>query len=234
VDLLGPRQGVYRAETGSLRSRAYVDPRFDRDHAARWGMSLAALERPLGTLVQDYRPDVLVIALGLNDLVLGLRSVPELVDLTAGLVAEARAVDPAVSVVLTRVAASWLPRADELNARLSALAGELGPGVVAAAADLGFRRSRDTYDGRHPSARGEVRIDPPGVDRDYVWVRDLTSGSGWHRRGGAWRGGVAVLDGFRAGHAYRFRLQPARGFHRSRDVRSNSLDLVPEPARVAR
>ena len=78
VDFVGPRDDLYDNVSATLGSQAYVDAAFDRDHAARWGMSVDVPDVPIATLVEEYRPDVVVEMLGVNDLVFGGRA-PETV-----------------------------------------------------------------------------------------------------------------------------------------------------------
>ena len=73
VDFVGPRDDLWDNVTGLFGSHAYVDPAFDSDHAARWGRSMTLVEAdkgdiPIGQLVTDYHPDVVVEMLGVNDL----------------------------------------------------------------------------------------------------------------------------------------------------------------------
>lgn len=70
VHFVGPRTDIWE------ESQNYVDPHFDRDHASKWGLSLALLsaDYPIGIgqtiadLVEDYHPDVVLELLGVNDL----------------------------------------------------------------------------------------------------------------------------------------------------------------------
>jgi hypothetical protein len=91
VDLVGPRDDLLTPETGAFGSQDYVDPRFDRDHAARWGMSLADLDHPIEALVSTYRPDVVVELMGVNDLVWQQDGAAEVAGLLTDLVTDARA-----------------------------------------------------------------------------------------------------------------------------------------------
>ena len=68
VDLVGPSDDLYDNVTGQRGSHEYVDPAFDQDHAARWGMQFATQDVPVADLVAEYHPDVVVEGLGLNDL----------------------------------------------------------------------------------------------------------------------------------------------------------------------
>lgn len=152
VDLIGPRDDLRDG------SRAYADPGFDRDHAARWGMSGGALDHSV-TALMAYTPDVIVDGLGVNDL---RTSTPETVVARAVERVElARAVDPDVDVVLWRLPQTWRPGVaayDDLVAQAVAALDTPRSRVVLADVATGFDRARDTFDSLHPSPTGEVKI----------------------------------------------------------------------------
>jgi lysophospholipase L1-like esterase len=159
VDFVGPVDDLHS------ESHAYPDPLFDRDHAARWGTTLADPAYAPGALGRVYVPDVVVVELGVNDL--RHDASPEEVELLMReTVAELRDAAPGVDVVLVHVPVLTVAGAVELNGRYDALAYELDDEdervVVARAAD-GFvpdpdLPGTDSYDGLHPSASGEVKI----------------------------------------------------------------------------
>jgi lysophospholipase L1-like esterase len=159
IDFVGPA-GDLNGESASYR-----DPLFDHDHAARWGTTLAAPAYAPGTLGRDYRPDVVVIELGVNDLRHGAS--PAEVEVTMRHVLdELRQSAPGVDVVLVHVPVVNVEGVEELNRRYDELAAELDgedERVVVARADEGFvpdpaLPGSDSYDGLHPSASGEVKI----------------------------------------------------------------------------
>lgn len=160
VDLVGPERGLHNLH-GEGPSLDYVDPGFDQDHAARWGASASAPPWPVGRLVDTYRPDVLVVLLGLNDLVwLGLTPA-ELESVMRSWVAEAREAKPDVGFVLGRLTGTNFAGVREYNDRLPALAASLdspASPVVVSYSDTDFADGRDTWDPAHPNARGEVKI----------------------------------------------------------------------------
>lgn len=163
ADLVGPRDDLYDNIAGVHGSTAYAAPGFDRDHAARWGLTLAFLDRDwaLGDLVVAHRPDVVVAALGINDLLFLGHSVERVEADLRGFVAQARSADPGVTVVLSRLPQTWFDRVPALNARMDALAAELdlpSSPIVVAHTDSGFEHDAHTWDGLHPDARGEVLV----------------------------------------------------------------------------
>lgn len=159
-DLVGPRNDLYDDVTSTHGSLAYVDPVFDSDHAARWGMWVGLPDVPIGTLVATYDPDVVVEMLGANDVLSG--DPPELVvQRVADFVEEARSAKPTVDVVLAEATQHWFAGVPELNAGLDEVAASstsADSAVVVADTATGYQPGPDTWDNSHPNARGEVRI----------------------------------------------------------------------------
>jgi lysophospholipase L1-like esterase len=159
VDFVGPADDLYDASTG------YRDPLFDRDHAARWGTTLADPAYSPASLGRVYVPDVVVVELGVNDLRHGA-SAAEVEATMRETVGELRGAHPGVDVVLVHVPIVTVPGAVELNGRYDELADELDTTeerVVVALADAGFvpdpaLPGADSYDGLHPSPSGEMKI----------------------------------------------------------------------------
>jgi lysophospholipase L1-like esterase len=161
VDFVGPRADLWDNLTGAPGSTSYLDPAFDSDHAARWGMSMAFPDVPVETLVADYRPDVVVEMLGAADLQYVEIKPDRLEELTRDFVADVRSADPEVDVVLATVPKPWLPAAAEYNPRVADIARDLdtpAARVVPAYVDAGLDRVQDTWDDAHLNSWGEVRV----------------------------------------------------------------------------
>lgn len=159
-DLVGYRNDLYDLATRRFGSQEYADPAFDTDHAARWGMRLDDMDVSTQTLVSTTRPDVLVEMLGINDLRGGVDPAVVLTEMRT-LVADARAAQPGIDVVLVRLPHWWVPEFAAFNDGLVQLAAELDTPearVVVADADTGFDRARDTSDLLHPNDLGQRRI----------------------------------------------------------------------------
>ena len=160
-DFVGPRDDLWDNLASAPGSAAYVDPAFDRDHAARWGMTMAFPDVPIETLVADYRPDVVIEVLGVNDLQYLGDSADDLEAATREFVADVRSADPEADVVLATVPKPWLPAAAEFNPRVADIADELdspAARVVPAEVDAGLDRVQDTWDDSHLNAWGEVLV----------------------------------------------------------------------------
>jgi lysophospholipase L1-like esterase len=161
VDFVGPRDDLWDNVTGDFGSQAYVDPGFDRDHAARWGMSMTFPDIPIDDLVDAYQPDVVVEMLGVNDLQFLGETPAETEGVLRGFIADARSADPDVDLVLGRVPQPWLPKVVDFNARIDAMAAELttpASRIVSAQSDAGLVREEDTWELFHPNARGDVKV----------------------------------------------------------------------------
>jgi len=160
VDLVGPAEDL---EGGSL---AYADPRFDRDHAALWGAPLTPPPYDPTMLGKVYRPDVVVIELGVNDLLSQHEPPADVAASMGDTIEQLRQATPGIDVVLVHVPAVHIDGVPELNARYDALALQLDTEderVVVAPADEGFvsdpsAPGTDSYDGLHPNPEGEVKI----------------------------------------------------------------------------
>jgi lysophospholipase L1-like esterase len=161
VDLVGPRDDLFDNVTGLFGSHAYLDPAFDQDHAARWGMLFAGQDEPIGNLVDEFHPDVVVELLGVNDLAWNHALSGEVEQLARGFVTDARAADPDVDVVLGALPQTWIRGVPEYDAGLATLAEELDTDssrVVTATPAAPFVEGTDTWDAAHPTASGEVKV----------------------------------------------------------------------------
>lgn len=159
VDLVGPDDDLADG------SDAYREPDFDRDHAAFWGAPLSPPPYDPGRL-GVYRPDVVVVMLGVNDLSWQREAPAEVAPAMRALVEDLRAASPGVDVVVGHVPVLTVPGAGELNALYDQIAQDLDTDeerVVVAATEAGFvadpaSADADTYDGLHPDPSGEIKI----------------------------------------------------------------------------
>jgi lysophospholipase L1-like esterase len=167
VDFVGPRDDLYDNVSEAHGSQAYVDPDFDRDHAARWGMNVDVPDVPIATLVERYRPDVVVEMLGVIDLIYGGRTPETVANRIGTFIDEARSADPGVKMVLAEGTQTWFSGVPEFNSQLpdvAEAASAVEPGVVVADTDDGYERFGHTWDQSHPNAVGEAMIAAAVVD----------------------------------------------------------------------
>ena len=159
-DFVGPRADLKQRHLEGFTPTGYRDPEFDREHAARWGMALSMPDIPAATLMADHAPDVLVCMLGVNDFVWWGPSAETFVSMmTDAVIAPARAANPNCKVVIGTIGHRWIGDQAQVQAYNQALRNqapslaESGTGV-ALLPDLD--EAFDTYDGVHPSPRGEL------------------------------------------------------------------------------
>lgn len=161
VDFVGPYDDLFDNVENHPGDHSYNDPAFDRDHAARWGMTFAFPVNDIGDLVSTYDPDVVVESLGVNDLTFLDQEPDAVAEDVRDFVAAARAAKPGVDVVLGRQPQTWYARVPGFNALLEDVAVELddeASRVVVAEVDAGFAKVTHTWDNAHANAQGELLI----------------------------------------------------------------------------
>ncbi|KUO10933.1 GDSL-type esterase/lipase family protein [Streptomyces sp. DSM 15324] len=166
--LVGPRETLYDKAADAPASYAYADPDFPRAHLAGWGEGWLHMAPLIADAVRTARADVLLVSLGLIDLGF-YTNAEQTADNARAFVAEARSANPRIRMV-------WLPvihnvRAaddpgfaaqvalfNELLAKTAADVDEPASPVLLASVPRDWDLHTDTYDGTHPSARGEHRL----------------------------------------------------------------------------
>jgi hypothetical protein len=166
--LVGPRETLYDKAEDAPTSYAYAEPDFPRAHLAGWGEGWQHMTPLIGDAVRASRADVLLVSLGLIDLGF-YTNAEQTAENVRRFVAEARAADPRIRMVMLPVIPNIRAEADASFAAQVTLFNEL---LAKAAADLDEPRSPillaspppsydihvDTYDGTHPNAAGEHKI----------------------------------------------------------------------------
>lgn len=165
VDFVGPRTSTFDPAQGGNTVNwhydgpdAYADPAFDQQHAAYWGQRLGAswMREPIGDLAAAAQPSIIVSNLGINDLSDG--TAVALIDGYRQWVADARAVNPDVDLVIGEIPHAWVyaGRPAEFNALIDDLAAELttAESRVEVFRVEGFTQA-DTWDGIHVNESGE-------------------------------------------------------------------------------
>lgn len=138
----------------------YADSRFDQDHAGVWAMRAAAPSFDVRQLVESTRPDVVVLALGINDVLSGRHPRDVVADLRQ-IIADAQAAAPDTRFVVLQLTQSWVPGASMTNRLLAAPqrhGRQAGSPVLVQPVGLPFQQGVDTYDRLHPNGVGEVKI----------------------------------------------------------------------------
>lgn len=169
--VVGPRATLYDRGADDAVSADYADPGFPphaRRHLAGWGEGWLHMVPQIGDAVREYRPDVLLISLGLIDLGFYTDAGQTAVNVER-FIAAARAARPRVRMVLLPVIPNTRADLDpdfagqcaELNVRMAkAVADHDTPGspLLLASRPKGYDILLDTYDGTHPNVSGEHKL----------------------------------------------------------------------------
>ncbi|MFE0771555.1 fibronectin type III domain-containing protein [Streptomyces sp. NPDC058861] len=157
----------------SGRYAAGVDADFDSDHFAVWGRQAAQDKKIIAGMVTRYRPDLLLVGLGFNDMGWFVSGAGGTLDSVKALIDNARSAKPdlrfAVANVPQRSAIGGredLPvTTSSYNAMLAAAlpswstpASRVEPVDWAGAYDCAPKACPAAYDGLHPNALGEFQI----------------------------------------------------------------------------
>lgn len=163
----GPYAGVYDRASGTVGG-GYRDPSFPTAHHAAWGRPMGVLNERIAADVARYRPDVLLVMVGLIDL--GFYTPADVTEANLRtFVTAVREGNPAARIVLTPVPVNDRVLADPLfaaqrtdfNARQERVVAELSTPSSPLVLTGGLPEwdlLADTYDGTHPSERGEHKI----------------------------------------------------------------------------
>lgn len=168
-DFVGDRTDLYNNITNQQGDQSYPYA-FDRDHHALWGRALAQEKDTIRAAVAGSRPDVVLVLLGINDVIWLSASPAQIADDMRAFVTNARAANPAVTVVIGHTLSRWDPFAqaylnvaqtNDINSRYDALANSMSTPasrVVSTSSPPGWDPAAHTWDGTHPNSSGEARI----------------------------------------------------------------------------
>jgi lysophospholipase L1-like esterase len=154
VDFVGSMHGVF---DGAPR-----DTNFDQDHEGHVGWTADQILSHLPAWARTYKPDVVLLHLGTNDMMLH-QSVTGTLDELTQVVATLRKANPRVAVLFSKL----IPNAenqggiDKVNARIPRLVKSLSTKaspVYLVDQTANFNRVSDEYDGIHPNESGEQKI----------------------------------------------------------------------------
>jgi acyl-CoA thioesterase-1 len=154
VDFVGSQYGV-----------AYGSPRFldfDQNHEGHTGWTTYQVVPYVTKWASTYRPDIVLLDLGANDVVQGKPTRNTITQLRF-IIMLLRAVNPNVKVLLAKLTpmAGYEGQVADLNSQIGPLAAQLNrPGSSVMAVDLasGFDLGADAGDGVHPNEAGEKII----------------------------------------------------------------------------
>lgn len=156
IDFVGSRRANHRGPP----------PRddFDPDHEGHWGWRVDEILARIRGWVEDSEPDVILIHLGSND-VFQDEDVETTLDELGELIDAVRESRPEATFLLAQIIPTAMANANagirELNARIPELAASKSSAtsrVVVVDHFTGFDATRQTYDGVHPNADGEIHL----------------------------------------------------------------------------
>ena len=167
--MVGPYGWLYNNITNREGDYSYADPYFEHANDAIWGMTLFREKDAIGAKVAKYRPDYLLVLLGLNDIFWYGIGQSGLASDLRGFVAAARAARPTIRIVLGLIppdihgktsrglAADFAAFNQTIITTASQLSTKAFPIAVARdGADINI--ATDLWDGTHPNANGEIKI----------------------------------------------------------------------------
>jgi lysophospholipase L1-like esterase len=168
VDFVGDRTHLFDNVSGVQGSHAHADGDFDRDHHALWGRAILQEKDTIHSAVAQYRPRVLCILMGINDLAYQTNPQQTFENLKQ-LIANARAARPDLQIVVGMVLTRYnfwddvfehveaVNQFNGLVATLPQLSTDISP-IRVARTDVGWDPRLHTWDGTHANGTGEVRI----------------------------------------------------------------------------
>jgi lysophospholipase L1-like esterase len=167
--MTGPYNWLFNNVTGVQGDCSYADPRFEQANDAQWGMTLVREKAAIRHKAATYRPDYLLVLLGLDDIFWQGISRAGMAANLKSFIAAARAARPHIRIVLglippdihQRTDHAFATRITSYNGTISATASRLSTRAspIAVARDgAGISITADLWDGTHPNANGETKI----------------------------------------------------------------------------
>ncbi len=166
--MVGPYGWLYNNVANFQRDHSYADPNFEHANDAAWGMALFREKDAIGGKVAIYRPNYLLVLLGLNDIFWYGFSQSVMAENLASFIAAARAANPHIRIVLGLIppdiherkpafAASIATYNHTISSTASRLSTTASP-IAVAHDGSGINVAADLWDGTHPNANGEIKI----------------------------------------------------------------------------
>jgi len=167
--MVGPHHWLFNNVKKVEGDRSYADPRFGHANDASWGMTLLREKDAIGAKVAKYRPDYLLVLLGLDDIFWYGISQPDMAANLASFIAAARAARPHIRIVLGLIPPdihqqtnpTFAASVASYNRTIASTASQLstaGSPIAVARDATGINVATDLWDGTHPNANGEIKI----------------------------------------------------------------------------
>lgn len=167
--MVGPYGWLFNNVTNVQGDHSYAAPNFEHANDATWGLALFREKDAIAGKVTTYRPDYLLVLLGLNDLFWYGISQPAMAANLASFIAAARSARPHIRIVLglippdihEQINPAFAAGVAAYNRTIRSTASQLSTTAspIAVAYDgSGINIAADLWDGTHPNANGEVKI----------------------------------------------------------------------------
>jgi hypothetical protein len=167
--MVGPYHSLYNNLTKTEGDLSYADPNFQHANDAYWGMTLLREKNAIGGIVATYRPQYLLVLLGLDDLFWYGLSQPDMTANLGSFIHAARATRPHIRILLGLIPPDIHT---ESSRKFAASVARYNRTIITTAARLSTARSpiavvrdgaglsvaADTWDGTHLNADGEVKV----------------------------------------------------------------------------
>jgi len=169
AQMVGPDNWLFNNVTNVEGDCSYADPKFENANDAQWGLALFNEMNAIGGKVATYRPNYLLVLLGVDDIFwYGINSSDMAANL-ASFIAAARAARPHIKIVLGLIPPDVQQQTDQAfaagvasyNNTIMSAASQLSTSTspIAVAQDgADIDVSADLWDGMHPNANGETKI----------------------------------------------------------------------------
>ena len=166
--MVGPYGWLFNNVTHAEKDFGYADPHFEHANDANWGMALFREKDAIGRKVATYRPDYLLVLLGLDDMFWYGLGQPAMAQNLASFIVAARAARPHIRIVLGLIPPdvheqkpAFAANVATFNRTISSTATQLSTAEspIAVALDgSGISVAADLWDGTHPNANGEIKM----------------------------------------------------------------------------
>jgi lysophospholipase L1-like esterase len=166
--MVGPNRFLHNNVTGADNDASYANPNFGRANDTTWGMTLFSQKIAIGSTVSAFRPDYLLVLLGLDDLFWFGLPQPTMAANLATFIASARSAAPHIRLVFglvppdihTKTKPAFAAKVKAYNASIISTAARLSTtsSPIAVARDTDINVAADLWDGTHPNTNGQIRI----------------------------------------------------------------------------
>jgi GDSL-like Lipase/Acylhydrolase family len=167
-EMVGPTHWLWNNVSRLDGNSSYANPHFGRANDTTWGMTLSGAKTSIAAAVATYRPDYLLVLLGLDDLFWYGASQPTMAANLVSFISAARSAQPRIRFVFglippdihTQTARSFAKKVAAYNKSVVITARQLSSAEspIAVARDTDINVAADLWDGTHPNANGEIRI----------------------------------------------------------------------------